>query len=751
MSRLRSIRAVISSRLRVRGREARSSPPLAALLGIIVCGLSFVLVNPLGVGAYHYGRLLFVGATAEVLSAARTTAVTFFMLIFLLYVFRGATNTATFESTVHRERLHIPLCLHTYGVVLSELASALFLVTIPAFMTAIALSLGGHSLFVGMSTLAASASLTTTAVLFGLPLGIGLNTLLASVLSGRRIKFLVGLGVLLLYEALILKRAIVVSQLVDTPLSTFGRFALAGSSVFSLTDGLGLPLLALVVSAVLVAATTPLVTRIAWRPTTVDMGSETEPPTTFTVPSRFRDTTKLRRVFTALHLSFRSYIRSPTTLLYATFPALGLLLTWYSVFSGSRSIQILPIACVTLGLLSTGVSPTLNALGIDADILALLFSGNLKPDEYFAGKLLTTLIPNTIVFVPLALLASHLAGYTLTQSILLLGILIPALLAGGAFSVALGIRFPNTDSLSSRTTISIPARTALASYSVFVFALSLIAASSFIVYPDSSLLGVLFGAFLSSIVSLSSYQYANATLQCGPLEPLETRTYPSLRDSLSPGLAAFWECFAVFTAAIAVSASFRSLLLIWLSDISFWLSGSFTVIGYAVAVFIYLRLYKPWPTSGIGLTRCTPRTLLPVAVTVVCLLLVATVTSAVPGVSPAASRTLPARTTDALPVLLIGVLLVPVGEEVLYRGVFLRRFSEVFSPSLALSAASAFFVLPHLPLYVSAPPLILTVSVATVFAQSVLLGALYLRTRTLVAPILAHVAYNAVAFLPVLR
>lgn len=87
------------------------------------------------------------------------------------------------------------------------------------------------------------------------------------------------------------------------------------------------------------------------------------------------------------------------------------------------------------------------------------------------------------------------------------------------------------------------------------------------------------------------------------------------------------------------------------------------------------------------------------------------------------------------------VALAPVAEELVYRGALQRALaSSGLGDRAAIAATSAIFAAAHLPVL---PEGARWSGLATLFALSVGWGLLYRRTGRLLAPILAHAAFNA--------
>ncbi|GAA0647427.1 CPBP family intramembrane glutamic endopeptidase [Salarchaeum japonicum] len=119
----------------------------------------------------------------------------------------------------------------------------------------------------------------------------------------------------------------------------------------------------------------------------------------------------------------------------------------------------------------------------------------------------------------------------------------------------------------------------------------------------------------------------------------------------------------------------------------------------------------------------------------------------VPSASHGVQERIEANPSIALVMAGVSLAFVAPGEELLARGFVQQTLYDHYSPRLAVVAASAVFAGVHVFAYATAPPLAVAASLTQLFCISLVLGAIYLRTRNLVAPILAHGVYNAVQFL----
>ncbi len=90
-----------------------------------------------------------------------------------------------------------------------------------------------------------------------------------------------------------------------------------------------------------------------------------------------------------------------------------------------------------------------------------------------------------------------------------------------------------------------------------------------------------------------------------------------------------------------------------------------------------------------------------------------------------------------LSALLVGALMAPVVEEVVFRGFLFGGLLRLFSPVTAVLSSAALFAAVHRQLF----------AFPVLFLLGVLLALLYYRSRSLWAPILLHFCINSVALL----
>ncbi len=88
----------------------------------------------------------------------------------------------------------------------------------------------------------------------------------------------------------------------------------------------------------------------------------------------------------------------------------------------------------------------------------------------------------------------------------------------------------------------------------------------------------------------------------------------------------------------------------------------------------------------------------------------------------------------------IAVVVAPVTEEIVFRGVLFRSLRDRFGTWLGVFASAAIFSLVHVEVLVSQPA-----ALAGLFAIGVVLAGAYARTGNLVVAIIGHATFNAVS------
>ncbi len=94
----------------------------------------------------------------------------------------------------------------------------------------------------------------------------------------------------------------------------------------------------------------------------------------------------------------------------------------------------------------------------------------------------------------------------------------------------------------------------------------------------------------------------------------------------------------------------------------------------------------------------------------------------------------------------VALLVIGPGEELLYRNLVQKRLYTAFSGQAAVLIASVIFAMFHYQAYATGSGIEIAASLVTVFALSVLLGGIYLRTQNILVPALVHGLYNAFQF-----
>lgn len=178
---------------------------------------------------------------------------------------------------------------------------------------------------------------------------------------------------------------------------------------------------------------------------------------------------------------------------------------------------------------------------------------------------------------------------------------------------------------------------------------------------------------------------------------------------------------------------------------------SLQVVGMLGSVAVYFRIRDRWDlvrvrrpslrTLGLVAVGFVAATALNLARTAV--MVAFDLTAATPVVDAGTDAADPAAALLAL-TLLSFLVIAPI-EELLFRGLIQGRLRESYGPVRAVLGASAMFALMHLPgLTGSLPGRLLTV--AGLFAVSLVFGYLYERTGNLVVPWAVHGLYNASLF-----
>lgn len=94
----------------------------------------------------------------------------------------------------------------------------------------------------------------------------------------------------------------------------------------------------------------------------------------------------------------------------------------------------------------------------------------------------------------------------------------------------------------------------------------------------------------------------------------------------------------------------------------------------------------------------------------------------------------------------IAIFVIGPAEELVYRGLIQKSLYSQFTTKYAIVLASLIFALVHFPVYLTGTIGDATVTVATVYALSLILGAIYAYTDNIAIPSLTHGLYNAVLF-----
>ena len=178
---------------------------------------------------------------------------------------------------------------------------------------------------------------------------------------------------------------------------------------------------------------------------------------------------------------------------------------------------------------------------------------------------------------------------------------------------------------------------------------------------------------------------------------------------------------------------------------TFWLLIVADIVSVALIVALVLSFYKE-KLSSLGLTtKKLPEALLYGVVGFIVAFIVVSIVGypieqyfGVDLTQQALSNS--ATVSGLLPlVLLSGVIIAPIAEEIVFRGYFYKAFRDRFKPWYAIVMSAALFSAIHLE------PL----AAVQLFVIGVVLAYMYEKTDNLMAPIALHMLNNAVAFLVV--
>ncbi len=107
---------------------------------------------------------------------------------------------------------------------------------------------------------------------------------------------------------------------------------------------------------------------------------------------------------------------------------------------------------------------------------------------------------------------------------------------------------------------------------------------------------------------------------------------------------------------------------------------------------------------------------------------------ALPGQDIDPSRLFPPGFVGVTMAFLVAVVLAPLTEEIVFRGILLSSLDRRWGSTVAIVGSSALFAAMHVSLY-AIPP---------IFVLALILGWLFVRTRSLTVCIVAHAAFNGI-------
>ena len=179
--------------------------------------------------------------------------------------------------------------------------------------------------------------------------------------------------------------------------------------------------------------------------------------------------------------------------------------------------------------------------------------------------------------------------------------------------------------------------------------------------------------------------------------------------------------------------------------LTFWLLIVADIVSAALIVALVLSFYKE-KLSSIGLTtKKLPKALLYGVVGFVVAFIAAAIVGypieqyfGVDATQQALSQSATVQTLVPI-VILSGIIIAPIAEEIVFRGYLYKAFRDRFKPWYAIVMSAALFSAIHLE------PL----AAVQLFVIGIVLAYVYEKTDNLMAPIALHMLNNAVAFLVV--
>jgi len=458
----------------------------------------------------------------------------------------------------------------------------------------------------------------------------------------------------------------------------------------------------------------------------------------------------------------RRVVRRPDRyvyLLYYLFPVLAILV----LFAGVDR-ALLPagagVGLVVLGVWFAGAVVCLNPLGTEGAALSQVVLAPTPAGRFVYGRLLVGLgIGGALAVAGLALVAAWGVGIppasltTLWVGLLLVVTLGAVLTASALFALAIGSVLPKfeTSEVFDSVEVVVPSVfAALVHGAVSLVALSGGVATVLLFMPDNPLgvsrplAGLVAALFALALVALAdgSRRYAVTRLREYGREQFRLDRTFAVYAALGLAVLSVLLGQAIGLAAVAVfGLDLPVELLLPALFVVEYLGMAVVAVGFLYVTrrgLAYLDL--GWPSV---------RELGAVGVGLLVLFAVwAVAAGLVEGLGlPAAEHTLfgPDEGDPRLALALVPLVVLVNGpvEELLYRNVVQKYLAEQFPTVVAIALASGVFALAHLPAYLAASPLAVGVSLALLFVLSLVLGALYARTRSLFVVAAVHGLYNA--------
>ncbi|GAB3027171.1 type II CAAX endopeptidase family protein [Natronobiforma cellulositropha] len=719
-------------------------------------------------GAYGIGQRVGAGEADGLLELARW----YLPAAVAMYVFVGATEaTKRLVGFEARELLLTTVSERTLvlGLLVADFRQSMWGFIGPTALLVAVFAIGAGSPTVVVAATIAALSLAVASMLAGYLLGLGarlalrragLSSTLRSLAGG-----LGGVGVVVLSAAggVLVGRtganvsfgdqasfaAITPDGPPPIPLAYYADLFFVGTPLVDTP-----PLLALA-SGVLVVATVPVslwllvaLTPRLWYAESPAPADDTDATVSQTPPTDGREWPWLEYpVGYVADRTVRRSVRTPQRLAHLLYyaAAVGMLVVMGLADPALPFVSVVGGALVCLGIWLAGGTVGLNPLGDEGAMLEQLVLAELSPASFVRARVLA----GTVIALPFVLVGTALlAVYTLspTDALLVGGFLTLLTPASAAMAVGVGSLLPKTEPgrVLERIDARPPEKLAMLAHGAVTVVLAAGGSTLLVVdaTPSVRLGGLAVVALATVVAADSGYRFAvSALADYGR----PRRPDPIYALELAVGLA-------LLGLVLSVTVTEGVVLLAPVSG-----SGAFLVafvagfVGWAVAGVAFVL------AAGYGRDALDIR--LPTARDGRYLVGGVVSSVAVYGAVVAAVSVLDAPVVEHAIVeevlaggpafvlaLFVLVLLVnaPV-EEFLFRNVIQNRLARTIPTGWAIAVTAVVFALVHLPVYASADPVAVAVTLTPLAVLAAIWGWVYSRTENLVVPTLCHGVYNVVS------